>query len=260
MPGLVEDAARRFAVAFGHPRRPVRQRPNPVIIPLRRAPICARTIFVQAIPLPPSVQAFAPDFAGRFGRILALLAKLVAAGFLRNPRLVLLIVPLWNRLNRTARRCERLMAHVAAGRLPKRHATACASPGAPTAAPPDPAVPRPSAPALPTRRGWLVRELGSEAACYGSQMQALLAEPAAVELLRLVPTANRIVNPILRMLGIDPFAPRQRPIRPAPAPPPAAVRPPAPTRPRAPPPPGEDAPRCSGFPWHLLLGLPEKPA
>ena len=58
-------------------------------------------------------------------------------------------------------------------------------------------------------------------------------------------------NPILRMLGLGPYAPRERPVRPAPAP---ARRPafPAPSR--------EDAPRSSGFPWHLLLGLPEKPA
>ena len=74
---------------------------------------------MQSAPLPAPVQAFAPEFAGRFGRILALLAKLVAASFLRNPRLALLIIPLWTRLNRAARRCERLMAHLAAGRLPK---------------------------------------------------------------------------------------------------------------------------------------------
>jgi len=203
---------------------------------------------VQAIALPPSVQTFAPEFAGRFGRILVALAKLVAARFLRNPRLALLIIPLWNRLNRAARRCERLMAQLAAGRLPKPRK-------------PGPSGPRPSGPALPTGRGWLVRELGSEGACHGSQIQALLAEPAAVELLLIAPTANRILNPILRMLGIGAFEPRQRPVRaaPAPAPLPVAEPPPALTRRPAFPPPGEDTPRCSGFPWHVLLGLPEKP-
>ena len=206
---------------------------------------------MEPAPIPAPVQAFAPDFAARFGRILAGLAKLVAAGFLRNPRLALLIFPLWTRLNRAARRCERLMAHVAAGHLPKPHPS-----GAPSSASPGPGGPRPSGPALPTGRGWLARELGSEGACHASQMQALLAEPAVVELLLHAPTANRIVNPILRMLGIGPFAIRQRPVRAAPAP----VPPPAPTRrPAFSPPPREDAPRCSGFPWHLLLGLPEKP-
>ena len=195
-----------------------------------------------AAPLPPLVQAFAPEFAGRFGRILALLAKLVAASFLRNPRLVLLIIPLCARLNRLRQRCERLMAHLAAGHLPKPR-----KPGR--------SGPRPSGPALPTRRAWLVRELGSEAACYGSQMQALLAEPAAVELLSAVPAARRIVNPILRMLGIGAFEPRQRPVREAPKPRPAPRR-----RPAYPPSRDDDTPRCSGFPWHVLLGLPEKPA
>ena len=166
---------------------------------------------MSAVLLPAPVQAFAPEFAGRFGRILVLLAKLVAASFLRNPRLALLIVPLWTRLNRAARRFDRLMAHVAAGRLPRPR-----KPGR--------SGPHPSGPALPTSRAWVVHEFGSEAACYGSQMQALLAEPAAVELLRHVPTANRIVNPILRMLGIGPYAPRPRRTRATPQVPTATRR------------------------------------
>jgi hypothetical protein len=70
---------------------------------------------VQAAPLPTPLAAFAADFSRRFGLILAALAALVARRFLRQPRLVTLIVPLWNRLNRAARRCERLMARLAAG-------------------------------------------------------------------------------------------------------------------------------------------------
>ncbi len=147
-----------------------------------------KNFFSRAAPLPAPVQAFAPEFAARFGRILAGLARLVAAGFLRNPRLVLLIIPLWTRLNRAARRCERLMAHLAAGHLPKPHRSG-------------PSGPPPSGPALPTSRGWLVRELGSEAACHASQMQALLAVPAVIDLLSVAPTARRIVNPIPRPLA-----------------------------------------------------------
>lgn len=220
---------------------------------------------MQPAPLPAPVQAYASDFSDRFGDILIALAKLVAWRFLRNPRLVLAIVPLCNRLHRLARRCKCLMVHVAAGRLPKRHAPSSAVPAAPTApvppapepAAPQPATPSPAVPALPTRHGWLVRELGTEAACYGSQFQALLAEPAAVELLRCAPTVRRLVNPLLRMLGIAPFAPRERPVRVVPPPPPPP--PPAP-RPQFPPPPDDDTtPHCSGFPWHVLLGVPEYP-
>src|ERR1019366_373175 len=105
-----------------------------------------------------------------------------------EPRLALLIVPLCARLRRAARRFERLMARLAAGRLPKPH-------------PSGPRGPPPSAPALPTGRGWLIRVLGYEAANYASQLQALLAEPAAVELLAAAPTAGRILNPLSRLLG-----------------------------------------------------------
>ncbi len=77
---------------------------------------------------------------------------------------------------------------------------------------------------LPTSRGWLVRELGFEAACYGSQMQTRLAEPTAAELLLVALTANRIVNPILRMLGIGPYAPRPRRTRATPQVPTATRR------------------------------------
>ena len=84
-------------------------------------------------------------------------------------------------------------------------------------------------------------------------MQSLLAEPAAVELLLHAPTAGRIINPILRMLGIGPFAPRQRPVREPPTPRPAPARRPAFPHPRE----DDDTPRCSGFPWHLLLKPPQ---
>jgi len=193
---------------------------------------------VSADALPPLVQAFAPEFSGRFGRIIAAVIKLVAAGFLRKPRLALLIVPLCARLNRLRHRFDRLMAHLAAGRLPK--------PRAPASAPPGPGGGHPT-PALPSGRLWLVRQLGSEAACNGTQLAALLAEPAVADLLAACPAAGRLLRPICRMLGVDasalppapPRAPRQRPAPPEPElpaadPPPCA--PPAEALPRTLPP------------------------
>ena len=144
-------------------------------------------------PLPASVSAFAADFSRRFGLIVAALAALIARRFLREPRLVTLIVPLWTRLNRAARRSERLMARLAGGSLPQ------------------PRAPRPRRSGrgaahrratLPRGRGWLVRALGPEAAAYASQLESLLAEPAAAELLALAPSAGRILRPIARMLGV----------------------------------------------------------
>jgi hypothetical protein len=70
---------------------------------------------------------------------------------------------------------------------------------------------------LPTGRGWLVLALGYEAAGYASQLQALLAEPAAARLLAAAPTAGRILRPLARMLAIGAFTLRSRPARAAPA-------------------------------------------
>ena len=143
---------------------------------------------MQAAPLPVPVAVFAADFSRRFGFILTALAALIARRFLREPRLVTLIVPLWNRLTRAACRCERLMARVATGRLPRPSRPGRSSPHLRTA--------------LPRGRGWLVRTLGWEAAGCASQLESLLAEPAAAELLALAPSTGRIIRPIAHLLGI----------------------------------------------------------
>jgi len=180
---------------------------------------------MQSASIPAPVQAFAPDFARRFSAIMAALAALVARRLLREPRLALLIVPLWNRLNRTARRFERLMAHLAAGTqpLPRRPGRSGGS--------------HRSAIVLPTGRAWLIRTLGYEAAACASQLEALLAEAAAVAVLALAPAAEHILNPVKRLLGIGAFALRPRPARPAPP---------------APEPLGEVAFRSQGYTWYVV--------
>ena len=147
-----------------------------------------------AIPAP--VSAYAPEFARRLGIILRLLAAIVARRLAREPRFIALVVPLWRRINRATRRFERLMAGLAAGRLPKPSRSGHGGPRRPNP--------------LPCGRGWLVRVLGHEAAGCASQLQALLAEPEAAGLLALVPAAARIIRPVGRML--DPGA-RNRPLR-----------------------------------------------
>ena len=176
-----------------------------------------------APPIP--VQAFAPDFARRFGLILAALVALVSRRLLREPRLALLIVPLCTRLRRAARRFERLMARLAAGTPPRPHHSG-------------PGGSHPSGTALPTGRGWLIRVLGYEAAGYASQLQALLAEPAAASLLAATPKAGRILRPLSRLLAIGAFTFRSRPARVAPAP--AAE------------PPWKIAFRSHGTTWHVV--------
>ena len=186
---------------------------------------------MQSVPLPAPVQAFAPDFARRLGLILATLAALIARRFLREPKFSALIVPLWTRLNHAARRFERLMARLAAGTPAKPH-----RPGRTGGS-------HRSATVLPTGRGWLVAALGSEAAACATQLQALLAEPAAAELLALAPTARRIIRPLTRLLAIGAFAPRPRP---APSPEPPPLR--------------KVAFRSHGYTWYVVPTPPANPA
>ena len=167
---------------------------------------------MQPIPLPASVLASLPYLARQLGIILTTLAAVVARRFLREPRLATLTVPLWNCINRTAYRFRRLTVRLAAGPLPK-----------PRARKPGHGGPHPHI--LPTGRGWLIRTLGWEAAGCGSQLEFLLAEPAAVEFLALVPGARRILSPIGRMLGLAAFAPKPRVRKPR--------RKPRPRKPRA---------------------------
>ena len=178
-------------------------------------------------PNPAPVQAYALDLARRVGLILTTLAALVARRFLTQPRLAALIIPLWRRLTRAARRFERLMARLAAGALPKPRASGHGGPHCSTNT-------------IPTGRGWLVAALGHEAAAYAFQLQTLLAEPAAVELLAQVPTAQRILRPLTRMLAIGAFTLRPRPARAAPKP----------ASPLAFQPTGKIVGRSPGFTWY----------
>jgi len=168
--------------------------------------------------------SLAPDFAHRLGVILAGLAALVARHFLRDPFRAPLILPLWTHLSRAARRLDRAFARLAAGFSP------------PSRRPHPSGLHRASA--LPTRRGWLAAALGPEAAAYASQIESLLAEPAAADALARSPAARRTLAPIRRMLGLAaprPRRPRPR-ARPQPRPAPAVARPTPPPWLRDPPP------------------------
>ena len=154
--------------------------------------------FAQAIPQSrPSLPDAAPEMARRLGMIVAGVAALIARRFLRMPHLVGLIVPLWGRLTRAARRFEKLVTQpttIRALRAPRNSSS------------------RAKGMAFPSRRGWLVRELGWEAAGYRCQLEALLAEPAMQAILANLPGAGRVLRPLCRMLGV------QGAVVPAPAP------------------------------------------
>jgi len=153
----------------------------------------------------------APDFAARLGIILAGLAALIARRFLHDPFRADLIVPLWKHITRAARRLDRAFARLAAGLSPR--------PSRPHAAGPH------TRSVLPTRRGWLVVALGSEAAAYASQIEFLLAEPEAAAALANSLAARRTLAPIRHMLGLTPPRPRRPRVRIKAPPPPPVVRP-----------------------------------
>ena len=138
---------------------------------------------------PFSLPDTAPELARRLGVILAGLAGLVARRFLRMPHLVGLTVLLWGRLNRAVRRFDRVLARRGVGRAARVRAARADRVRARSLG-------------LPSGRGWLVRELGYEAVGYGSQLAALLADPAMQAALAAMPQAGRILRPLCRMLGL----------------------------------------------------------
>ena len=151
-------------------------------------------------------QAYAPDLARRVGIVVATLRTVIGRGLYGKPHLTLLGAPRWNRLGRILKRCTDLMDRLAAGRLPRRRR------GPHTGGAPNPQNLQRGNP-LPTTGGWLLIALGSEAAGCGAQLEHLLAEPAAAEILARAPAAERILRPLRRMLGLGPFDPTRRPTR-----------------------------------------------
>lgn len=138
--------------------------------------------------IPPSLRDRAPELAQRLAAILLGLAGVMARRFLKDPRLVGLIGPLWRRLTRIARRFEGAATRPARKR---------------TARPAQRAAATQVANCLPGRRGWLVHELGWEAAGYASQLAHLLAEPEMQALIAAAPRVERVLRPLCRMLGYD---------------------------------------------------------
>ena len=154
-----------------------------------------------------------PNLAPGLGLILRNLAALIAHRFPHHPLHAALTIPLWQHLTRAALRLDRLLARLAAG----------------TMAPPRPRAGNHSGPhhrsPFPTTSAWLIRALGPEAAAYAAQLEALLADPAAADLLACT-AGRRTLAPIRRMLGLSPARPSR----------PAAAASAAPASPRQPPP------------------------
>lgn len=137
----------------------------------------------------------AAEMARRLALILSAVAALIARRFLRDPKFAAVIVPLWGWLGRSARRFERAVTRPIMPR-PVEARTAQVPP-----------VRVRVRVRLPGGQGWLVKALGWEAAGYGCQLTALLADPemqAVLAAVPAVPAVGRILRPVCRMLGVVP--------------------------------------------------------
>ncbi len=157
--------------------------------------------------------------------IVAGLQKAAAARAGRDHAVAPLVTLLWTRLARLTARFDALVARLTAGRSPAGRPAAPARPRTrPARKAPAPGL------RLPRGQAWLIRLLPGEAASYGCQLQALLADPQMAALLAAAPEAGRILRPLCRLLAITPEGPLALPSaagKPAPKPRPAKPAPPS---------------------------------
>ena len=135
----------------------------------------------------------APTMVQRLVMLLGAMMALVARRFLLQPRLLRLSLPLWGWLSRKRQRFERMMNRPVVVRAPvARTATTVRAVRV-----------RKIKVGLPSGRGWLVKELGWEAAAYASQLTALLDDPAMRAALAGVPGLERLLRPVCHILGVE---------------------------------------------------------
>lgn len=174
------------------------------------------------------------DLVRRLGVILAGLAAVVAARFVRMPAWAGLTVRVWQRLTHVAPRVGRVMLRGLAQGGAKRVRVSRAGQQR--------GVDAVARVRLPGGRGWLVRVLGYEAAGYRSQLEALLASPEMAAALEAMPEIGRVLRPICLMLGA--------PVALATA---VAERPARPERPW--PPAGKVAKPAERWPWEDFIKI-----
>ena len=146
---------------------------------------------------PPQAPTDAPHpataMAERLDSMFVVLLPVIAAGL---HHLVRFCVPVWNRVSRARQRLARLLALLAAGRLPRQPRLYAVRQAGP------------SAPYIPHRRAWLVAVIGYKAAWGMAQMESLLRDPNTQALLATAPpqalkSLGRTLRPLCRLLGVD---------------------------------------------------------
>jgi hypothetical protein len=166
--------------------------------------------------------------AERIALSLDALAGKVAARIAFGVMKAAMIVLVWQRIKRVDREIRRLLARFQAGRL--RVAGTARGRGAGRArvaregkvdagqvdvgqaGAGQAGAGQAGAERLPRRFGWLLPLVPADAACFGGQIAAALAEPEMVALLEASPQARRVLRPLCRMLAVEmrPEAPRAK--------------------------------------------------
>ncbi len=138
-----------------------------------------------------------PSPAERFALTFLGLCQAVAASVAFGLMTSAMIVLVWARVRKAEGLFLALLARVAAGRWRGGWVRA----GVPRGSRDD-GVGTAGGARLPTRFGWLMAKMPFVAAGYGSQLQALLDEPAMAALVAETAQARRILGPVCRMLGV----------------------------------------------------------
>eukprot|EP01035_Chromulina_nebulosa_P000539 gene539-758_t len=161
-------------------------------------------------------------FEIRFTLILRLLQKTMGNHVVRHDLHGPVLILLWNRLSRTIRLFERLVALWRAGSLPQPRPSRAGQPHPARAA---------KAVTIPRTFAWLIKLTGIPAATAASQLRHWMTDEELRRFLAECPQAARLIRPICHMVGMRPTEVELAPIR-LPARPrkPRAPRPPKPPR------------------------------
>ena len=196
-----------------------------------------------------------PSLCDRFALIIGGLRQALAAHGGRHraagPPLGLLLILIYNRLGRMAKRWAVLAARAQAGPLPPPRLRA--------AAPRPPREPQRTLPHRPLPQGfaWLIK-LVPETVCFGEHLQHLLSDPELQALLRAAPQLGRLLRPLCRALAIRPdpaLLPPPPPHRARPAAPPETQGQAPPDRPVVGPHPDPPKPPARVYGWRSWRGV-----
>ena len=159
--------------------------------------------------------SFLSSLASRFAPTIKVICALIAHHAGLDHRLSAIVLVVWNRLNRTLARLDRLVVRWQSGALRPPRARKPATPRAP-------AKRTPPATKLPTRQAWLLH-LIPLAGQHQDRVKAILDDAEIAALVAAAPQAGRLLRPLARMFGLPlsdhlKLPPRQRKPR-APKPP-----------------------------------------